>query len=442
MPENSTFFSRLQDLLGQEFTEFEKLSKNPPFYGLRVNTLKCDKATVEQALSAELSPAPFSPYGYYIQNGRQSLGNHPLHHAGAFYMQEPSAQSAVTALDPQEGDHVLDLCAAPGGKSTQIAQYIGQNGLLWANEKVFSRCKILVSNLERMGIGNAVVSSLDVHTLCNALPEYFDKVLVDAPCSGEGMFRQDETILKEWNLKNILACAERQKEILAAAAKAVRPGGVLVYSTCTYAPEENEETLRWFLQNHPAFVLEKIEAKFGRSAFGADIANARRILPMDGGEGHFVARLRRNGNQERLPFISQKVEIIPLFNDFWSKTFDGQPPYTPVLKGDSVYLVPDMPPIGKLPTVRNGLFAGTLQKGRFVPEHALFAAAGLHPKQIINFTPDSLEIARFLHGEEIDCPEHLQGYVAVQVAGAALGFGKAANGRLKNHYPKGLRTLK
>ncbi len=440
MPENSTFFSRLKDLLGKEFAEFEKISKNEPFYGLRVNTLKCDKNTIEQILPVELSPTPFSPYGYYIQNGRQGLGNHPLHHAGAFYMQEPSAQSAVTALDVQPGDRVLDLCAAPGGKSTQIAPFIGKDGLLWANEKVFSRCKILISNLERMGVANSVVTSLDVHTLCNTLPDFFDKVLVDAPCSGEGMFRGDETILKEWSIKNIEACAARQQEILQAAAKALRPGGVMVYSTCTYAKEENEEVIRLFLEQNPEFVLEEISTPFGRPAFGDDVAKARRILPMDGGEGHFVARLRRCGNALPAP-VAAFDEKIPLFEEFWAKTFVGEPPYSAVCKGDGVFLVPELPQTGKLPIVRAGIFAGTLQKGRFVPEHALFAAAGLQPRQILDLPADSEQIRRFLHGEEIDCPEEWSGYVGLRVEGVPLGYGKASAGRLKNHYPKGLRTL-
>lgn len=440
MPENFSFFERLQSLLGPDYPAFAAAAQAAPFRGLRVNTLKSSPEQLRQFIGFSQEPTPFCSEGFYIDAAAQGLGNHPLHHAGAFYMQEPSAQSAVTALGVQPGDRVLDLCAAPGGKSTQIAQKIGDTGLLWANEKVFSRAKILLSNLERLGVKNMVVSSLDTQVLCPALPGFFDKVLVDAPCSGEGMFRRDETILRDWNVKNILACADRQKHILNQAAQAVKPGGVLVYSTCTYAVEENEEVLRAFLAEHPEFCLEEIPVPFGRPAFGADMQSARRILPMDGGEGHFVARLRKTAGDMGAPVV-QKNQNIPLFTAFWQAHFAGEPPYGAVQKGDAVFLMPPLPEVGKLPLVRTGLYAGNIQKGRFVPEHALFAAAGLTPKQVVDLSADSKEIKQFLHGEEIDCPDHFTGYTAVRVEGIPLGFGKASGGRLKNHYPKGLRTL-
>ena len=276
-------------MLGGEYEAFRAEYEKPHRRGVRLNTLKCDAETLARTLPFPLAPTPFSPLSYYAPEAVR-MASLPLYHAGAFYSQEPSASSAVTLLDPQPGEKVLDLCAAPGGKSTQIAALTGDRGLLWSNEVVRSRASALASNLERMGVKNAVVSSVYPEVLAEKLEGYFDRVLVDAPCSGEGMFRRDPQAIAEWSPAHVEACAARQLAILGSAPRCVREGGVLVYSTCTFSEEENEGVVRAFLRENPGFVLEKPDVAFGRPAYGVD---AVRIFPMDGGEGHFAARFRR-----------------------------------------------------------------------------------------------------------------------------------------------------
>ncbi|MBQ1507084.1 MAG: RsmB/NOP family class I SAM-dependent RNA methyltransferase, partial [Ruminococcus sp.] len=237
------FLLRMKSLLGDEFENFLDNYDRPVQKGIRVNTLKCSPEKLEKLLKIELTPTPFCAEGRYIPEGAEQLGNSPLHHCGAFYIQEPSASSAVELLGVEKGDFVLDLCAAPGGKSTQIGAKLGGTGLLWSNEIVKNRANILLSNIERMGISNAVVSSEHPERLCGALEGYFDKVLVDAPCSGEGMFRKNCEARREWSVEHVKSCAERQLNILNSAKHAIKDGGALVYSTCTFSREENEEVI-------------------------------------------------------------------------------------------------------------------------------------------------------------------------------------------------------
>ena len=288
----SCFIDEMKNLLSDE--DFDKYieSFNENYYrGIRINTLKC---TVEKACSLlpfEVTETPFCDTGFYIPHD-VNIGSMVLHHAGAFYSQEPSAMSAVTVLDVKKGDRVLDLCAAPGGKSTQIAAELDGTGLLWSNEIVKNRANILLSNIERMGIRNAVVSSCYPEVLCRNLPEFFDKILVDAPCSGEGMFRKDENAISEWSSEHSKACAERQLAILESASQALKEGGEMVYSTCTFSYIENENVIEQFLARHSDFELVDSGVSFGRPS----MQKAVRIFPMDGGEGHFAAKLRKKGD--------------------------------------------------------------------------------------------------------------------------------------------------
>ena len=241
------FLLRMKSLLGDEFDEFLKFYNSDDFIkGLRVNTLKCSPEKLCSLLDFELKKTPFCDEGFYIPSDVKSIGNNPLHHAGAFYVQEPSATSAVT---------MLDLCAAPGGKSTQIGAKLNGTGLLWSNEIVRSRANILLSNIERMGISNAVVSNCRPDELCKRLENRFDRILVDAPCSGEGMFRKEPVALQQHCEALVKQCAELGAQILDCAAAALAPGGQLVYSTCTVLPEENQEVVTWFLKEHPEFHL-------------------------------------------------------------------------------------------------------------------------------------------------------------------------------------------
>lgn len=437
----------MKSTLGEDYDEYIRCFDNEPFRGLRVNTLKCDDSLLLDKLHISMKKTPFYSHGYYIENSVGGLGNHPFHHAGAFYLQEPSAMSAVTALQVSPGDKVLDLCAAPGGKSTQIAAQLCGEGLLVSNEIVASRAKILCSNLERMGVKNAVVTNDRPDAIAEELCGFFDKVLVDAPCSGEGMIRREPAAVSEWRLESHDECAARDEKILDSAAKCVKNGGVLVFSTCTLSPQENEQTVARFLHRHPEFQLDDIAAQFGRAAYSRvcdepDIVKARRIIYPDGGEGHFVARMVKiSADTQSAADIAVYNDKNPLFEQFMNEHFNVSYDNIKTVK-NSVYIMPEfMPVLNKIHVLRAGIFAGEAVKNRFEPSHQLYVSHSANEhKQRLDLDCDDEQIRRFLHGEEIDCG--LKGYTAVSVNGVVTGLGKASNGRLKNRYPKGLRTLK
>lgn len=436
------FLERMKAQLGGEYEEFLASFDRPAFRGLRRNPLKCEEAVLRKSLPFSLSPTPFSPLSFYGE-AEERVGVLPAHHAGMFYSQEPSAASAVTVLAPQQGERVLDLCAAPGGKSTQIAGQMGGKGLLWANEIGKSRANILLSNVERLGVKNAVISSCHPQRLCEALQGFFDRVLVDAPCSGEGMFRRDPAAVTQWAPESAAACALRQRAILDCAALAVKEGGVLVYSTCTFAREENEGTVTAFLSAHPEFEPCPIEESFGRPAL--DDVPGRRIYPMDGGEGHFVAKFRRVGeNSCTTGMFSSSLSRGEenMARELYESLFLGGCPSCLSRFGDKIYLLPEeLPALSGLGVLRAGVELGEVKGKRMEPAHGLFMSSQKKScRQALDFSPEAPALLAFLRGEEIDCEE--TGYTAVCVNGVITGFGKASGGRLKNRYPKGLRNYK
>lgn len=443
------FLQRMKNMLKDDYEIFLAEYKNKPYKGLRVNTLKCDTEKLKALLPVQLEPSPFSPLSFYITDDIK-LGNNPLHHCGAFYLQEPSASSAVTALDVQKGDKVLDLCAAPGGKSTQIATLLDGTGLIWSNEIVKKRAQILLSNMERMGVKNSVVSSISPELLCPNLVGYFDKVLVDAPCSGEGMFRKDESAISEWTLEHTKSCMERQLQILDSAKLCLKQGGTLVYSTCTFSEYENEETIKAFLNANPDFKLVDCNVGFGRG--GIDMEFARRIYPMDGGEGHFVAKLIKEGEpygytaDDYTQPKQNKVtaDIITQAKKLYSEltTSATTPNFTVV--NDKVIIKPDvMPDINGCGVIRCGVLFGEVKKNRIESSHNFFTANSADCfKNVVDLDVNSQEVNAYLLGEEISVDSSLKGYTAVCVNGITLGFGKCSNGQLKNKYPKGLRKVK
>ena len=435
------FEKAMRELLGEEFPAYQAALEEPAFRGLRRNPLKCRQGELEPLLPFPWKETPFSPLSSYAPADWKP-GALPAHHAGLFYVQEPSACSAVTALDPQPGDRVLDLCAAPGGKSTQIAGQLEGRGLLWANEIVRSRAQILLSNVERLGVRNGVVSSCHPQRLCEGLRGFFDRVLVDAPCSGEGMFRRDPQAIGQWTPEAPAACAQRQRAILDSAALAVGEGGVLVYSTCTFSREENEDNVRWFLSAHPEFELVPLDLAFGRP--GVEGLPVRRVFPMDGGEGHFVAKFRRVGENpcragEFAGLLPQKEEGEPraLFEELFTCPWPGNA----ARFGEQVLLLPQgLPELSGLGVLRAGVELCRKKGKRWEPSHAAFQAARKEDcRQALDLPWDSPALLAFLRGEEIDCEG--KGYTALCAGGVPTGFGKASGGRLKNHYPKGLRNL-
>ncbi len=437
------FYDRMKKQLGNEYQAFLDCLSRPPFRGARLNPLKCDLGTLERSLPFPLRATAFSEFSFYV-DAPDKFGPLPAHHAGMFYSQEPSAAAAATALDPRPGERVLDLCASPGGKATQIAGMMLGAGLVWANEAVLSRTGQLLSNLERMGVSNAVVSCCHPQKLCESLRGYFHRVLVDAPCSGESLFRRDPNAAKQWSPQAVAACAKRQLAILDSAALAVREGGVLVYSTCTFSYEENEGVVEKFLKAHPEFEAQEIPAQFGRPDLAGGFA--RRIYPMDGGEGHFVARFRRVGENPcgaRAFADFFTGDQARAGRQLYAELFTDRCPeglYLP--EGNALTLLPqELPALNGLHILRAGVELAYLRPRRLEPAHGVFMSRPRTVcRQVLDFPPESPELAAFLHGEEIGCRK--SGYTAVCVNGVPAGFGKGSLGRLKNHYPKGLRNMR
>lgn len=419
------YLDRMRSQLGAEgFAAYLSAMERPSRRALRVNTLKTTADALAGLLGAPLASCGVAPDAYFLPDGIRP-GRHPAHAAGLFYMQEPSAQVPVTMLGVQPGEAVLDLCAAPGGKAGQIAASLRNTGLLVANEVPPSRAAVLQRTLERLGARCAVVASLRPDALCAALPGAFDAVLVDAPCSGEGMFRREAQAVSDWSEAAVAACAFRQRAILDSAAVALRPGGRLVYATCTFSPEEDEETVAHFLRAHPDFRL----------------LETRRLYPHTSpGEGQFAALLQRRGEGVAAT-ANPTGETIPAFLTFCRTTLAAVPEEPARLLPDGrVFLLPHhLPPhLERLRVLGAGVAAGEIKKGRFVPAHALFLS---YEKSMFRLAVelDGAALAAFLAGETVACDAPGEGYAAVCWHGHPLGFGKLTGGTLKNHLPKGLR---
>ena len=423
------FLERMRAQLGAEYDDFLDSLQRPRAVALRFNPLKGEIP----ALPFVGSPVPWEPMGFYY-DPEQRPGLHVYHEAGVYYLQEASAMAPVALLDPQPGEAICDLCAAPGGKSTQIAGRLKGEGLLLCNEIHPARAKILSRNIERLGIANALVTNEAPEALSRRFEGFFDRVLVDAPCSGEGMFRKEEAAVTDWSPETVQMCARRQAEILDSAARLVKPGGRLVYSTCTFAPQEDEEAVEAFLNNHPDFAPEPVEAPwFQQSGPAMYRMWPHKLL----GEGHFAAVLRRmEQNTDSLPPAAG--EPLPMqWQAFAGELGIRLPDGKAVCFGEKLCWVPaETPDLKKLKVLRPGLELGTVKKDRFEPAHAL--ALWLREcKRQVCFPPDGAQIRSYLHGEALPCQE--RGWCLVKAGAFSLGWGKGDGSQLKNHYPKGLR---
>ena len=423
------FLQRMEHQLGEEYPAFLESLERPRAVALRFNPLKGNAPAMEFTRE----PVPWEPMGFYYDPDARP-GLHPYHEAGVYYLQEASAMSAVALLDPQPGESICDLCAAPGGKTTQIAGRLAGEGFLLCNEINPKRAKILSRNIERMGVGNALVTNEHPARLAEKFAGLFDRVLIDAPCSGEGMFRKEEAAVTDWSQETVEMCARRQAEILDSGAELVRAGGRLVYSTCTFAPEENEQTVHKFLERHPEFSLEAVEAPwFTQAGEGMFRLWPHKLL----GEGHFAAVLRKSGDEE-MESQSVKGEKLPKeWLDFAREMQIHLPEGHLVQFGQSLYWAPAaMPDLRGIKVMRPGLELGQLLKGRFEPAHALAlwlqACANMQP-----LSADSEQIRAYMHGDVI--PSDRKGWCLVTADGYTLGWGKGDGKVLKNHYPKGLR---
>ncbi|MCR5721414.1 MAG: RsmF rRNA methyltransferase first C-terminal domain-containing protein [Lachnospiraceae bacterium] len=436
LPES--FKESMREILKEEYDAFEASYDGPRYVGLRYNPLKASREEFLSAVPFKLEPVDWATEGFYY-DPEERPGKSALHEAGAFYIQEPSAMSAVVALDPEPGDRVLDMCAAPGGKSTQIAGRLMGRGLLVSNEYIRDRARILSSNIERMGVTNACVINESPDGVSARFPAFFDKILVDAPCSGEGMFKKEENALGEWNPENVKMCHERQLMILDEAAKCLKAGGVLVYSTCTFNKIENEGTVEAFLNFHPEFVLEKTERFWPHKIKG---------------EGHFVARFKMAGEpvakeEKPLPLSGSAAKQLKELKDFLSSELSLTDECIDRLTsdrrleafGDNLYLLPSgITTLKGMKVERPGLWVATVKKNRLEPSHSL--ALALRPSDVkVSFALSDDEADRYIEGNTLNCDPSVKGWVLLTVRGFSLAFGKASGGVIKNHYPKGLRRM-
>ena len=472
------FEKKMKAFLGNEWDDFLYSYDNNRFQALRFNTLKV-QSTEERmrilkvlGISSDKKVSWADEAYYFDENVRP--GKHPYHEMGLYYIQEPSAMSAAALLAPKPGMRVLDLCAAPGGKSTQLATYLGDSGLLVSNEINTQRSRILSQNIERMGIKNAIVTNEDSFVLASHFPGFFNAIQVDAPCSGEGMFRKLPEAIEQWSMENVAICAARQKEILDNAAVMLKPGGVIVYSTCTFSKEENEDVIEYFLERHPDFTLEEMERFWPHKVDG---------------EGHFVAKLVRRGSVNELGAdydvcedscnkvedtglkVDRKTkknknsknrknetkpaltkENMKLLSEFLDETISEDVAAwiknsRLVMFGEQLYRLPDMEvDIKGLKVQRAGLHIGEFKKQRFEPSHSLALALKLNDaKNLVKLTCDNPQTIGFFNGQSVvlsdeQTAEYKKGWALVCVDGYTAGWGKVNGTQVKNHYPKGLRN--
>ncbi|MBR4109798.1 MAG: RsmB/NOP family class I SAM-dependent RNA methyltransferase [Oscillospiraceae bacterium] len=423
------FLDRMKKQLGEEFPAYMQSLERPRAVALRFNPLKGEKPD----LPFVKENVPWESMGYYY-DPESRPGLHPYHEAGVYYLQEASAMSAVALLDPRPGEKICDLCAAPGGKSTQIAGKLSGEGFLLSNEINAKRAKILSRNIERMGIANALVTNEHPQVLADKYAGYFDRVLIDAPCSGEGMFRKEEAAVTDWSPETVAMCARRQAEILESGAALVKPGGRLVYSTCTFAPEENEETVLRFLAKHPEFMPETVDASW----FTPAGAGMFRLLPHKLlGEGHFVAVLHKKEGAPDAVNLLMGEKPPKQWTDFAKELDIRLPEGTIKLFGQNLYwMPPHVPDIRGVKVLRPGLELGQVKKDRLEPAHAL-ALSLKSAAACQDYSADSDAIQAWLHGDVVSSTQ--KGWCLVTVDGYPIGWGKGDGKVLKNHYPKGLR---
>lgn len=421
----SKFLDRMKVELGERFENFLASYARPPYKAIRINTLKISVDGFKKISPFALEPVPWENCGFYIDG--EKAGRNAYHSAGLYYSQEPSAMSAAPLLNVKPYERVLDMCSAPGGKGTQLAQKMQGKGVIVLNEVDYSRAKILSRNIERLGITNALVTNCSPGEIERYFPEYFDKILVDAPCSGEGMFLKEAAALTEWSPQNVSACAVRQAKILASAKKSLKAGGLLVYSTCTFAPEEDEIQIENFLADNPQFKLLEMH----------------KFLPDEiKGEGHFVALMVKGGEsgesavKPQIASCNKKVET--LWRDFEKRNLTVKFENLHLIRNNLYSLPADCP---LLPTerevLRAGVCLGEIKEDRIEPSHSLAMSSECCGAQV--FEVDESQAVNYLRGLTLDCPNELKGWALVTCCGHSLGWCKCVNGTAKNHLPKGLR---
>lgn len=437
---NQEFLKYLEESLSkEEYNLMLEEYKKKPTRSIRLN--KIDYDTFKKNLAMPLEPIEYDSEGYYLNND-EKYGTHPYHHLGAFYFQEPSAMAPVNMYQFHGNEIVLDLCAAPGGKSTQILSRI-PNGVLYSNDPSKKRSQILFSNIERLGYQNCVVLNETPSRLASTFPGFFDVILVDAPCSGEGMMRKDEEAMAQWTRELPISCAKADYEILADADRMLKKDGILIYSTCTFSREEDEDIVSYLVNElgYEVLAANPILKKFTKEA---EIKETLKFYPFTGrGEGQYMALLRKRSNSySKVRYDKSRLNdeahiVLKFMKDNLRKIPNGD-----IKKiGNRYYLTVSNVDMSKLNVNTNGVELGEVIKGRFEPYHHFYKALGSYFNNILKLDVADSRVLKYLVGEEIEAPVS-NGYGVIEIDGLYLGGFKASNGHLKNHYPKGLRNLK
>lgn len=464
-----SFLDSMKEILGEDYEAFLAGFDGQRQYGLRVNTLKMNLEEFERIAPFHLKKVPWISNGYFYE-AEDAPAKHPFYSAGLYYLQEPSAMTPASRLKVQPGERVLDLCAAPGGKATELGAALQGEGLLVANDINTARARALLRNLELFGISNSFVTNEPPHVLAERFPEFFHKIMVDAPCSGEGMFRKNPAVVDSWQEKGPEYFSKLQREIIVQAADMLLPGGMMFYSTCTFSPLENEKTITHLLKERPDMEVIPMEdyegfaeglTSYRGEVFDESCKLCRRIWPHKmSGEGHFMALLhKKNGTQQQVQqTVSQSSiwwekckglnkEQKAAAEDFFSHVNIAYDEKRIDVRGDNLYYLPAPKYDGRgLHFLRNGLFMGEFKKKRFEPSQPF--ALALHAQdfdQVLDFPADDERLSRYLRGETLDVSDLIagekkrKGWQLVMAAGHPLGFGKLVNNNLKNKYPAGWR---
>lgn len=458
----AAFLERMKGMLGAEFEEFIESYERKRTFGLRVNTAKISCEEFERIVPFEVQKIPWVENGYFYEEESRPA-RCPLYQAGLYYLQEPSAMTPASRIPVEPGEFVLDLCAAPGGKATALGAALLGKGLLVANDISTSRARALLRNLELFGVSNSFVANETPGKLVKAFPEFFHKIVLDAPCSGEGMFRKEEALARDWTPEKSAELARVQRELIMQAVDMLRPGGLLLYSTCTFAPEEDEGTISYLLEQHPDMELVDMPGYKGFSQGVPSWGNGDerlkkciRIFPHRmNGEGHFLALLKKPGDTlDPSPAVQVRPDkntrkwVEEFFQEIGLKSFQGETfDWNRVeTRGDKVYyLTPAGGNFRGLTFLRNGLYLGDLKKNRFEPSQPF--ALALHKgdaETVISLQVTDERLTRYLKGEtlliEPEEASHKKGWHLLCAEGYPIGFGKLVNQTLKNKYPAGWRV--
>lgn len=454
------FKEKMKNMLGDEFENFLASYDDTRLYGMRVNTSKISCDEFEKIVPFEVTKIPWIPNGYYYK-GNVQPSKHPYYHAGLYYLQEPSAMTPASRLDVKPGEAVLDLCAAPGGKATELGVRLGGSGVLVANDISSSRAKALLKNIELFGIRNPFIVNETPERLASCFSGFFDKILMDAPCSGEGMFRKEPTVMKNYEINGVDFYAKLQREIILPAAEMLKPGGKLLYSTCTFSPEEDEQSIDFLLKNCADMKLIPIEGYEGFDSGHPEWASGNeelkkcvRIWPHRmSGEGHFLALLQKDGELicdelvsapcKKNKSVNKELECFFMFAEKLRWDIDER---RLELQGKRLFYMPEkLGTLKGMRFLRNGLYLGDCFNKRFEPSQALAMAIGRDEyEDMISFKSTDLRIIKYIKGETIRLEENEtgnNGWILMCVDGFPLGWAKLNNGQVKNKYYSGWRLM-